>query len=413
MKYTIGLLAFASAFAFTPQLCAQEVAFQVLHDFGSSRDASIPYGPLMRDLSGNLYGVTVDGGSGQCSDYGCGAVFELSENKGQWSEKILHSFAGAGDGSAPWGGLLHDGAGNIYGTLQGDLSVDVNGIFELKPSNGTWNNALLYTGVAGPGLVFDRTGNLFGDIGAGQYKLGAIGELSPGSTGWAYTDLYSYCRAYCPDGTSEPAPPIRDSKGNLWGVTTYGGISGSPCSTTLGCGVIFEMTPNNNDGTWTYHVMHKFASSANDGQQSYGSLVMDSAGNFYGSTWLGGRYNHGTIFKFSRSGGHWKETILYDFPNCLFGCMTDGTLARDSVGNLYGTAAGGTNSCAGYSCGVVFKLAPQPGGTWKYSVLYDFSETSGGLQPFYGVILDGKGHLFGVTSNFGKYGGGTAFEITP
>jgi uncharacterized repeat protein (TIGR03803 family) len=173
------------------------------------------------------------------------------------------------------------------------------------------------------------------------------------------------------------------------------------------------MTPND-DGTWTYHVMHRFASSSTDGQWPYGGLVMDKAGNFYGSTWLGGAYNHGTIFKFGRNKqGKWVETILYDFPDCLQGCMVEGTLAMDSAGNLYGTAAGGMNSCAGFACGVVFRLAPQPSGTWKYNVLVNLSETTGGLQPFYGVILDGKGHLFGVTSSFGKYGGGTAFEIIP
>jgi uncharacterized repeat protein (TIGR03803 family) len=137
---------------------------------------------------------------------------------------------------------------------------------------------------------------------------------------------------------------------------------------------------------------------------------MDEAGNFYGATWVGGRYNQGTVFKLANVGGKWKETILYDFPNCQRGCMVEGTLARDKAGNLYGTAAGGTGNC-GYTCGVVFKLAPQKNGKWKYSVLHNFTPAGGGLQPFYGVILDDKGHLFGVTSQFGKYSGGTAFEI--
>jgi hypothetical protein len=93
--------------------------------------------------------------------------------------------------------------------------------------------------------------------------------------------------------------------------------------------------------------------------------------------------------------------------------MVEGTLALDSVGNLYGTAAGGTGSCAGFACGVVFRLAPQKNGSWKYNVIYELNETTGGVQPFYGVILDGKGNLFGVTSSSGTYGSGTAFEISP
>jgi uncharacterized repeat protein (TIGR03803 family) len=172
------------------------------------------------------------------------------------------------------------------------------------------------------------------------------------------------------------------------------------------------MTPNG-DGTWTYHVVHRFASSPTDGQFPAGGLVMDPAGNFYGSTEGGGPHNNGTIFKFGFTAGKWKGTMLFDFPNCLKGCYPMGTIARDSTGNLYGMAQGGTNNCGGLSCGVVYRLSPQSNGTWKYSVLVDLNETTGGVLPFYGLTLDGKGHLFGVTSNFGKYGGGTAFEIIP
>jgi hypothetical protein len=209
-----------------------------------------------------------------------------------------------------------------------------------------------------------------------------------------------------------PGPPIWDLHGNLWGTTIQGGTGRPACTLLYGCGVIFEMTPNG-DGTWNYNVMHRFAASSSDGQWPYGSLVMDSAGNFYGSTWLGGTYNHGTVFKFAFADGQWTETILYDFPNCIYGCMVQGKLALDKAGNLYGTAAGGKGSCAGYACGVVFKLSPQTNGTWKYSVLHNLTAATGGVQPFYGVVLDGKGDLFGVTSSFGKYGFGTAFEICP
>ena len=317
------------------------------------------------------------------------------------------------------GGLASDRPGNLYGTLAGDSGAATWGAFELSRS-GNWVNDVLYTDAAGPGLLIDKFSNLYGAMAPGEYGYGAVAELSPGSHGWTYAVLYSYCSKYgCPDGDGEAAPPIWDGKGNLYGTTIEGGIGKPACFSEFGCGVIFKMTPNG-DGTWTYHVLHRFASSSTDGQWPYGSLVMDAAGNFYGSTWLGGAsgrgnggYGHGTVFKLAFTGGKWKETILYDFPNCLQGCMVEGTLALDKAGNLYGTAAGGTGNCGGYACGVVFKLAPQKNGKWKYSVLHDFSLADGGVQPFYGVILDGKGNLFGVTSNFGKYNGGTAFEITP
>ena len=191
-----------------------------------------------------------------------------------------------------------------------------------------------------------------------------------------------------------------------------GGIGRPACANNAGgCGVIYEMTPNG-DGSWTYHVVHRFASFPGDGEFPSGGLALDAAGNFYGTTSEGGSHGSGTVFKLSVSGGKRKIAQLYDFPNCTLGCYPDGTLALDQQGNLYGMAEGGANSCSGLSCGVVFKLA-QTNGRYKYSVLANFSESTGGVQPFYGVVLDGKGDLFGVTSSFGKYGGGTAFEITP
>lgn len=410
MKNSIVAIALTLLGLMSSQPATAQAKLKVLHNFaafGSTKDGSIPFGPLVLDAKGNLYGVTIDGGDG-CPDYGCGTVFELSARKdGSWNEKILYDFTGVN--GSPWGALIFDAEVNIYGTTMGHGS----GAYELSPGSGGWNSSVLYADGAGPGLLMDSAGNLYSSIGPGQDYSGAVGELSPGSDGWTYTQLYNFCSQYlCPDGAGMPAPPIWDAKGNMWGVTTYGGTAQSACMGPVGCGVIFAMTPNS-DGTWTYHVAHRFGASQYDGERPYGSLAMDSAGNFYGGTWLGGRYNNGTIFKFSHASGEWRETILYDFPNCRLGCQADGTLAVDSAGNLYGTADGGTGDCDGLSCGVVFKLAPQTNGTWKYSVLYNLNATSGGVSPFYGVILDGQGNLYGVTSSFGKYGGGTAFEITP
>jgi hypothetical protein len=345
-------------------------------------------------------------------------VYELTpQSNGIWNEVLLHSFAGLSGGANPWGALVFDGSGNLFGTAPvTDATV---GVFELSPGSDGWAFSALYDKSSGPGLLMDNAGNLYGAMGPGQYKYyGAIGELSPGSDGWTYTALYSFCSQFCPDGFSPPTPPIWDGKGNMFGTTIEGGIRQSPCWTTEGCGVIYEMTPNG-DGTWTYNVIHRFASLKDDGQSPYSGLVMDGAGNFYGATWFGGShqtggYGNGTVFKLAYTGGQWKETVLYDFPDCGHGCRVEGTLALDKKGNLYGTASGGTdNFCGNYVCGVVFKLSPQKNGKWKYRVLHELTAAGGGLQPFFGVIVDDKGNLFGVTSQFGKYGAGTAFEITP
>lgn len=412
MRTAIMVIALAAAAVAPPRLVSQTPGLKVLHNFaafGSTSDGSIPYGPLVIDGKGNLYGVTIDGGDG-CPGYGCGTAFELSPlGNGRWKETILRDFASA-DGS-PWGQLTFDAVGDLYGTTMG--AVGGSGVYELSPGPGSWNYSALYTDGAGPGVVFDNLGNLFGQIGPGESYSGAIGELSPGSGGWTYSQLYSFCSPDgCPDGWNVIYPPIWDTKGNLWGTTFEGGIGRPACvNFSGGCGVIFAMTPNG-DGTWTYHVVHRFASSPTDGQFPNGGLVIDSLGNFYGITGGGGLYGNGTIFQFSYNHGRLQGRYIYNFPSCMQGCYPQGTLARDSAGNLYGMSQGGTNSCGGLSCGVVYRLAPQSNGTWKYSVLVNLTETTGGVLPFYSLTLDGKGHMFGVTSFGGTYGGGTAFEIT-
>jgi hypothetical protein len=382
---------------------------KVLHTFGASGDGTIPYGPPVQDNEGNLYGVTYDGGTGQCSDYGCGTVFELKRQaNGTWKETILHSFTAGSDGSAPQGGLIFDSAGNIYGTMRGDMSFAVGGVFELAPNSGGWSYRVVYGDNAGPGLVSDKFGNLYGKIGPGNYfGIGAIGELSPSSHGWIYTDLANFNPTV---GYAPPAPPIWDGKGKMFGAAEDGGISQPACWTSSGCGVIFKMMPSG-DGTWTYHILHRFASFSTDGQTPDGGLVMDASGNIYGVTGLGGVHNQGTVFKFAFRGGQWKQTVLYSFPNCAEGCFPDGTLASDKAGNLYGVGSGGLADCGGYTCGVVFKLTPQARGTWKYSVVHKFTGNDGAFP--WGVMVDGKGNLFGTTENGGTYNSGVAFELTP
>jgi hypothetical protein len=170
------------------------------------------------------------------------------------------------------------------------------------------------------------------------------------------------------------------------------------------------MTPKQ-DGSWTYHILHRFASFPTDGQSPDGGLAMDASGNLYGVTGLGGVRNQGTVFKFAYRPSQWKQTVLYSFPNCAEGCYPDGTLAFDKAGNLYGVGSGGLVDCGGYTCGVVFKLTPQAGGTWKYSVVHKFNGNDGAFP--WGVIVDDKGNLFGTTESGGTYNAGVAFEITP
>jgi uncharacterized repeat protein (TIGR03803 family) len=254
------------------------------------------------------------------------------------------------------------------------------------------------------GLIPDRTGDLYGYIGLGEYGEGAISELSPGSSGWTLTELYSFCiKSSCPDGDYPVAPFSWDSKGNLYGTTYDGGYPYPKCS----CGVAFQMTPNG-DGTWTYHVLHRFT-HGNDGGFPLGSVTVDASGAVYGTTTHGGHYGNGNVFKLTpTTDGHWKLTVVYGFPDASDGAVPSGDLVFDKAGNLYGTA--GSTACNG-SCGVIFKLSPQKNGKWNYSVLHRFSMTDGDYPN--GLTRDSEGNLFGTTTGGGKYGYGVVFEITP
>jgi uncharacterized repeat protein (TIGR03803 family) len=384
-------------------------SYKALHNFNYAEHYQIgpPGFPLFLGARGTLYGTTGAGGVG-CYPFGCGVVFAvIPENGGGWHFGVVYEFTGDSDGGDPWGGLISDSSGNLYGTTLG-ASLTPSTVFELSPSSRGWIHTVIYSNGAGPGLLVDKVGNLYGPIGGGNYfGIGAIGELSPGSDGWVYTDLANFNPTV---GYSPPAPPIWDGKGNLFGTTTDGGISQPACWTSNGCGVIFEMTPNG-DGTWTYHILHRFASYATDGQTPYGSLVMDASGNFYGTTEFGGSKGNGTVFKFSFTGGHWKKSVVYDFPDWHDGALPNSTLVLDKAGNLYGIGGGGNQGCGPYTCGVVFKLTRQQNGSWKYRAVHKFSGPDGNFPI--GVIVDGKGNIFGTTSNGGTYNAGVAFEITP
>jgi hypothetical protein len=386
---------------------------QVLHTFGSGKDGSFPFGPLTLDGKGNLYGSTAAGGGLGCQGYGCGTVFRLTQGaNGNWSEKALHDFADNGDGASPSGNLALDTSGNLFGTLDGS-GPGKAAVFELSPRSGGWKISLIYHRYLSRGLVLDSNGNLYGFLGQGHLGAGAVGKLSPGGEGWTYTQLYSFCspKGGCPNGAVSYFPLSWDANGNLYGTTLYGGNGPPKCPGSAGCGVSFQMM-HNSDGTWTYHVMHRFADFPTDGQYPDGGLVVDKSGNAYGVAGLGGVHTNGTVFKMTPStGGRWKQAVLYDFPNCADGCYPGRTLVFDKLGNLYGVSDGGLPDCGGYTCGVVFKLTPQKSGTWMYSVVHKFTGKDGSFP--WGVIVDDKGNLFGTTETGGTYNSGIAFEITP
>ncbi len=180
-----------------------------------------------------------------------------------------------------------------------------------------------------------------------------------------------------------------------------------------GCGTIFELSPRQGGG-WTETVLHSFGSLA-DGYYPYAGLIFDSHGNLYGTTFGGGIHGYGTAFELTpREGGGWTETVLHSFGNGTDGVSPDAGLIFDSLGNLYGT----TNSGGIHNAGTAFELSPREGGGWTETVLHSFGNGSDGANPDAGLVLDGHGNLYGTTLAGGihtclNYNCGTVFELSP
>jgi uncharacterized repeat protein (TIGR03803 family) len=163
-------------------------------------------------------------------------------------------------------------------------------------------------------------------------------------------------------------------------------------------------------------VAYSFKDDGTDGSQPNAGLIVDEAGNLYGTTYFGGFHGNGTVFELTptRDGG-WEETLLHNFSG-KDGAGPDANLVLDAVGNLYGTTLyGGSGPCS-YNgldgCGTVFELTPKAGGGWKEKVLHSFNGNDG-YEPSSSLIFDRAGNLYGTTFVGGSYGAGTVFEITP
>jgi uncharacterized repeat protein (TIGR03803 family) len=315
----------------------------VLYSFCSARrmctDGAHPFSGLVRDSAGNLYGTTADGGH-----YNVGTVFKLSSDG---TLTTLHSFQNNGtDAYTPVAGLLMDSSGNLYGTSYYGGKYGLGTVYRVTPAG---KESIMHsfgatsTDGANPANVvpvMDRLGNLYGttEFGGSILHQGTVFEITAGGK---ESVLYTF-GATATDAEFPYAGLVIDAEGNLYGTT--GGI---------GPGAVFRVT---HSGTET--VIHSFQNSGTGGNSPYAPLVRDAAGNLYGVTFLGGLYGFGTVFKINASG---VETILHAFANDgTDGVGPYGGLLLDSAGNLYGTTEGGGNlGCTNlYGCGTVFKITP-------------------------------------------------------
>jgi uncharacterized repeat protein (TIGR03803 family) len=389
-----------------------------------------PKTALVADASGNFYGATNGGAA-----YGFGGVYELSPSPGgKWTVSILYSFPsglpGYVVGPTP-SALIFDNAGNLYGELQYGGTAGEGTVYELSPSSGgKWTEKDLYTFTGGTdggqsqgGLIFDSTGSLYGTTEYGGFTgvegcrlgCGTVFKLTASSGGWSESVIYQFVAGGV-DGRNPVASLVFDASGNLYGTTQLGGIivSGT-CGG--GCGSVFELSPSG--GAWTEHVLYLFSGKPGDGRSPDANVILDAAGNLYGTTAAGGEPSQGycgtgcgTVFMLSQSSGVWKEKILLSFDG------TDGAtplapVIFDAAGNLYGTSQGFT----GDTWGTVYKLSPS-GGSWTETVLHSFPIYApgdpDGYFPSTGLIFDSAGNLYGTAPGGGQTStGGIVFEITP
>jgi uncharacterized repeat protein (TIGR03803 family) len=394
---------------------ATSYTFKTIHKFNGSPDAANTYAGLTQGSDGNLYGVSVRGGTdANCSDglgAGCGAIFRIDQTG---KEKVIYSFVQPPPGAFDtFGDLLSAGKGIFYdmSSLGGNVSSCYQGTLEgcgtvlkFKLDKDSGKVHVLYN-FQGPGtndgqwpwggLVQDASGNLYGDTqNAGEYQQGNVVELSPNGT---ETILHQFTGGS--DGGSPGHYPLLDAAGNLYGVTSAGGGA-------CGCGTVFKIAP---DGSYT--VLYTFTGEDDGGIPAF-NLMLDSSGNLYGTTSFYGKYGDGVVFRLDPNG---KETVLHAFKAFPDGAVPAG-LTMDANGNIFGTTGyGGDSNCdSGSGCGIVYELSTS--GKGKERILHTFEGTDG--QESVGrLYIDNSGNLFGTTPTGGggtcTNGCGTVYELSP
>jgi uncharacterized repeat protein (TIGR03803 family) len=396
-----------------PSHSAEAQTYSVVYNFTGSSDGANPVAGVTVDRSGSLYGTTSAGGR-----KGFGTVYRLVHSGPNWLFYLVYTFEGltqnSTDGSAPYARVVIGPDGFLYGTThsggegQGCKALHGCGtVYTVRPKPGNiwvpWQETVLYSFGTNDGsnpdygdLVFDQAGNLYGTTRNGGANLqGAVYELSPNGANWMEKVLYSF--AGQPDGATPLGGPVFDRAGNLYGTTYAGGTNGT--------GTVYQLKPSGSG--WTENILHSFQTGS-DGVAPTGGVNFDQPGNLYGATQTGGAAGGGTVFELtSLLGGSWSLSTLYGFLGTAFGGAYR-TVVMDAAGNLYGT----TSSDGAHPWGSVYKLTRSNGG-WTYSSLHDFTGGADGGTPYGSLVFDGSGNLYGTASAGGANGQGVVFEITP
>ena len=373
-----------------------------IYRFKNSPDGSDPQSSLT-SFEANFYGTTAGGGV-----FGDGTVFELSaDGGGDWHETVLYSFPGGADGSSPRSSVVFDSVGNLYGTTYfgGDTRCGLGDgcgvVFKLSPVGGSWKETVLHKFNGGSdganplnNLIIDPAGNLYGTtdpFGNGaDSRIATVFEVSPSGGHWTTRVIYSVPRTGF-------AGLTMDADGNIFGASSH---------------TVFELSPDGNGG-WNSTLIHQFTQNGEFG--NFSTPVLDQKGNLYGTTFGGGIYNYGTVYKLSpiekgEKKGEWRSRNLYSFkgPSLDDGYYPETGVVLDAAGNIYGTTIPN-----------VFELvAPVGKGNYTYEekILWTFTDRDG-YQTMASPILGTTGKLYGTTTEGGTRcrpdGCGVVFEVTP
>lgn len=359
------------------------------------------------------------------------AVFLSGSPAAAQTEKVLHNFGGKNDnGFQPHTSLVLDAAGNLYGTtIEGHGPNAISGggtVFQLTPkAGGGWLEQVLHSftenGTDGyeplSGVIRDSAGNLYGTThygGPGLCNQNQFAETCgtvfelKPNSGGGWTEEILHNFDNPGDGFGPVGGLILDASGNLYGTTSSGGAYSY-------YGTVFELSPQP-DGSWMETILHSFNFNNVDGWNPGSGLIFDAQGNLYGTTYAGGANDAGTVYELTpTAGGAWTEQMLHSFADDGHdGYNPDAGLVFDAAGNLYGaTIFGGPTRSSGV--GTIFELSPQGDGSWTETIIHNFNNgnEAGGGEPIGSLMIDALGNLYGTASAGGSHKGGTVFELSP
>ena len=319
MKITAQAVVIAFLLLTAPLSQAQ--TYSVLYRFKGGSDGAFPWAALLLDPFGNLYGTTMEGGDLSCNVSGCGTVFKLNTNGRQ---SVLHAFNGS-DGYLVRAPLIRAPHG-FYGIAWQGGAEGWGAVFQLD-SGGNETVLYSFTGFGPDGglpygrLIRDAAGNLYGTCSSTLQQPETWGTAFKVDATGKITILHSFTGK--PDGANPFSGLIPDTAGNLYGTTSDGGA--------FGRGTVFKL-----DRTGAETVLYSFTGKNGDGAQPHAGLIRDASGNLYGTTYIGGSADKGTVFKLDASG---HETVLHSFTDSPDGASPYAGLLRDAAGNLYGTTS--------------------------------------------------------------------------